>query len=212
MKPTNEPKLIGDAMQVAVADAVSNFEHGCCKIIHCRPPRNLPKGDRSRSLITKLLREAIIKLAAGESPWPLLIHGDVGSGKTCAALCMVEHYGGYFTTFAKFHARLRQAMAGELQSPIAEGVGGYRIYETQVWAEWKTANLAVIDDFGSRKATDFQYDTLKQAIEERQCKPTVYTSNFTLEEISQAFDDRISSRLSAGTTIKLKGDRRLHRP
>src|SRR5436309_2297801 len=53
---------------------------------------------REMSAIAPGLRDAIRELVSGEAPWPLFLHGDVGAGKSCAALCVLDHAGGDYLT------------------------------------------------------------------------------------------------------------------
>lgn len=211
MTHTSDFKQVGGFVADVVADTKSNTDKNCCVLSFGPQPSNLPPDDRDRALICQKLRDVILQLVTGKLPWPLLLHGEAGSGKTCAALCMIDYYGGKYFDFPSFHANLRLAMAGELFSDNHHGVGGFRIYETDIWNGWAKSNLTVIDDFCTREPTSFQYETLKQAIDKRHRKPAVFTANLTLEEISRIYDDRIASRLSAGTIVKLEGDRRLSR-
>src|SRR5437868_6300640 len=58
----------------------------------------LPSVQRSADLIDKDLRATINRLINGNEPWPLFLHGPAGTGKTAAALCLMDFAGGrYFT-------------------------------------------------------------------------------------------------------------------
>ncbi len=142
----------------------------------------------------------------GECRWPLVLLGEAGSGKTCAALLILRAMGrpGWYMTFAAWCDRIRYAKCGMLQS-----VAGYNMTETGVWRDWEKVDLAVLDDIGTReKASDHVYEAFKGALDRREGLPTVYTSNLKLEEIEPLFDDRVASRLSAGTIVYLEGDQR----
>jgi len=154
------------------------------------------------------LQSLLSDLAGGRKPWPLLLHGEAGSGKTCAGLAMLDIWGGRFTEFTKLCSDLRLAMQGELFTPICQGTGGYRMYEADIWKPWTASNLTVLDDFGVRNPTDFQYDTLLAAIKSRHAKPAIFISNMRLQDIERRFDDRIASRLGGGTVYGMSGDRR----
>ncbi len=194
-------------IQAALSKA-QTADDPCCVVIQYGQQHEKPDNDRDREKIDPRLRETIRAVAEGKSPWPLYLRGEAGSGKTCASLCMLDHYGGCYYEFPVLCSDLRLAMAGELFTPIIEGVGGFRRTEADIWQSWQGANLAVLDDFAVRKPTDFQFECMKKAIDTRHQKPTVFISNLSLSEINSLFDDRIASRLSAGTIFETKGDRR----
>jgi DNA replication protein DnaC len=70
-----------------------------------------------------------------------------------------------------------------------------------------------IDDLGATKATDFVRQAIYYIINERESwgRPTFITSNFSLSELNDQFDPRISSRIAGMCdVIELKGkDRRI---
>ena len=85
-----------------------------------------------------------------------------------------------------------------------------KITERQVWEEWSSARLTVLDELGIREAvTSASYEVMAKAIDSRENKPAVYISNLPLDGIKQVYDRRISSRLAAGTVITMSGDRRV---
>ena len=74
------------------------------------------------------------------------------------------------------------------------------------------ANVVVLDEVGTRQTvSDFQYETFKRAIDEREGKPAVFIANVDLSAIGRLFDARIASRLSAGTIVQTEGDRRMRK-
>ena len=72
-------------------------------------------------------------------------------------------------------------------------------------AEIKSADFVVLDDLGAElgvkqfddrnKSTNFNNDTLNRIVEARQNKATVFTTNLTGKELSQAYGERIVSRI-----------------
>jgi DNA replication protein DnaC len=151
------------------------------------------------------------KLIQAEAPWPLVLVGAVGSGKTCAALCLSDAAGpeAIYWTVEAFHAALVQARNGKF---IREGyVDSWRVPAQTLWQEWADAPLVVLDELGVRGAvSDPQYETTKRAIDSREGKPAVFISNVGLNALAKLYDDRIASRLAAGTVFHLDTeDRRL---
>lgn len=71
--------------------------------------------------------------------------------------------------------------------------------EVNMIEKYKTCRLLVLDDFGSEKLTEWAYTILYAIISYRYdyMKPTIYTSNFSLDELATKLqDDRIPSRIA----------------
>ena len=145
--------------------------------------------------------DQIRDVTGGCAPWPMLYQGGTGSGKTCAALWITDFTRGQvrFLSFDRLCMEVTDAKRGELRCAGSDA----KISPTQFWKEWGELELAVIDDLGTRdKASDAQYETLKLALDERDGLPLILTSNLTLKKLIALFDDRIGSRLSAGTVVE----------
>ncbi len=147
------------------------------------------------------------KLTKGELPWPLLMLGPAGSGKTCAALCLLDHAGGFYYTAAGLCEVFIQAQQGRLTMPV----NGRLVYPENLWAELAGTALVVLDELGAReKVTEFHYDTMKRLLDEREGRPLICVSNLNIGQLGRIYDDRVASRLAAGTAVALDGtDRRL---
>lgn len=153
------------------------------------------------------VREVIRGVTAGNLPWPLLFAGDVGSGKTCAGLCMIDRYGGWYITLGDLLSMLIEA-----QNDRLAWVTGHKRTVRDIWDAWGEANLVVLDEVGARgEVSDHHYENLKRAIDLREGRPAVFVSNLDLQGLATAYDDRIASRLAAGTLVRFTGDRRISR-
>lgn len=79
-----------------------------------------------------------------------------------------------------------------------------------------SGGFVILDDICiSKNPTPIDIDTLYLIVNDRYQRqtPTIYTSNLSLDEIGNIYNDRIASRLSACKIIKLTGnDRRLTKP
>lgn len=144
----------------------------------------------------------------GRKPWPLLLTGGVGTGKTLAALCLLDAVGGgsVYATVSEMCEDTQTAMRGELYDDNGAKVNT-RIY----WHNWREAKCTVLDELGSReKVSDHHYECVKRALDCREGKACVYISNLDLDGIARVYDDRIASRLAQGTVIQTAGhDRRV---
>lgn len=170
------------------------------RMYHIRPER-----DRIHPLAVKGIRGVL----AGDMPWPLVLIGEPGSGKTCAAMLMLgwlENHGAsvWYTSATDLAYELAEAMADR-----ARWSTGYRKTVADVWASWDQAAFAVMDELGARtRVSDHAYDTVKRAIDSRFARPTLYISNLGQTELAKVYDDRIVSRLSEGTVVVISGDQR----
>ena len=165
--------------------------------------------DKSRRghLVDSILKDTFGQLVAARKRWPLFLTGDVGSGKTCAALCIIDSWGGWYLTVPGFLERLILAQKGGLTYST-----GYARTLDELWRDVQHTNLLVLDELGGReKVSDHHYESVKRLMDVREGKPSVYISNLSLSELGKVYDDRIASRLVFGTTVTLKGDQRLKR-
>lgn len=169
-------------------------------------PKRTEKPEVSRSVagINPKLRQTIRQVITGNAPWPLVLWGPVGTGKTCTALCLLDCAGGFFHTVAGLCSLLIQSQQGRLQWEH-EGRGG-QLWPETFWKRLAAAPLIALDELGCRgTVTDAHYEVVKTAIEERHGRPLVVASNLSPAEIASNYDARIASRLAAGTVIELQG-------
>ena len=66
-----------------------------------------------------------------------------------------------------------------------------------------------LDDLGVRPPTPPMLQAIFDVLEMRKGRPVVIVSNHDLRKLSEIYDERIVSRLSAGTVLEIRGqDRR----
>lgn len=170
--------------------------------------RILPKLMKSFS---PRLRQDIEKFPAKDLPeyGSYYIHGPTGSGKTTLAAHMYiaaqkKRYfeslsGEYIFIFVQqFFDALQMAM--RYQGPDLKMVDeqGLPRDEFSIMAQFSTAEYLVLDDLGSIRFTDWSASLLQVLINNRyeNLLTTVITSNFNLDELSNAIGDaRASSRI-----------------
>ena len=72
--------------------------------------------------------------------------------------------------------------------------------------------LVALDDLGAEKTTDFVLQELYRLISQRELwgKPTLITTNLSLDTLAKKLDDRIVSRMAGGIVLEFSGaDRRI---
>ena len=130
--------------------------------------------------------------------FPIYVSGDVGTGKTGLAAVMYR---------IASRPIWRRADSFLLDLSMGRSDDTYRS-ELRKAAD---ASLLVLDDLGIRKPSEGMFHLLFDVLELRKTKPTIITSNKTIDELSDHYTDgRIYSRLAAGTVMQMTGkDRRV---
>jgi DNA replication protein DnaC len=195
-------------VEYALVNPTKASRSRCQQLSMTLPPSLYNRSSKERSIakIPSALRSAIAEMVDGKKPWPLTLVGDVGTGKTCASLALSDHvYGSLYDTFRGLCDIIRTAEAGRMDW-YSEGRGG-KIQTHQVWKGYRQAPLTILDEIGSReKVSDFQYDCLYDMLEVREYRPLILISNLRLGDLAKTFDERITSRMIAGTVVEVNGD------
>ena len=154
--------------------------------------------------------------AAFNEGFGLYIFGNVGTGKTflCHAIKKENRDCKLINTLellAKIKATFRNESAGvtESESEIIDEFSG----ESR-WVSHPDG-LLILDDIGVEKPSEWAQQTLFLIIDRRyqQLRKTVFTSNLSLDELSERLGDRITSRIAdMCKVIEIKGkDRRVNK-
>jgi len=167
---------------------------------------------RETDRIESGLRAKIGRCVNGREPWPLVVTGPAGCGKTCAALCLADRVpSAVYWLVSELRDRLIRVRDGIEES--ADGLHWRRVTQQTVWQDWSDSPLAILDEIGRRqKASDFEREIMQKALDTRYGQPLVVISNLQLDELDSIYDSRITSRLSAGTLVVFDNaaqDRRL---
>jgi DNA replication protein DnaC len=121
-----------------------------------------------------------------------------GNGKTHLAVAWLRYHlwrgkNCLFTTAPLLIIGLRSSFNDELYS------------EEQLIEKYSSVPFLVVDDIGVEKNTEYAMQCWYVIVNNRYSvmKPTIYTSNYRLDEIANKLGNRIASRLSAGKVIKI---------
>lgn len=159
------------------------------------------------------VRDALRDCAMGCKPWPLVLTGPAGGGKTCAALALADYVEGpsRFYSATELTERLIAARCWRLvEWTFAKGEDT-KVDPLLLWQEWRVPDLCIIDDLSQRaNVSDTGYEAIKMALDQREGSPLIVTTNTDFDAIGRTYDDRIASRLASGTVVEFDGeDRRI---
>ncbi|MGI6417426.1 MAG: AAA family ATPase [Thermoguttaceae bacterium] len=165
-----------------------------------RTVRLLPEVPRRWSAVEEQLVNALRPVVTGSAPWPVLLTGAPGSGKTSAglALCDISRTAIYLTV-------------EELLDAV---MGRGRLEQAELWKRIEEKDLVVLDELGCRSTlTDLEYSAVKRVLDIREtlhARCLVAIANVEPDHLVKLYDRRIHSRLTCGLVYQMKqGDRRL---
>jgi DNA replication protein DnaC len=160
--------------------------------------RLLRQVERSWSRVATELQEFFRQLATGERPWPALLHGPTGTGKSIGALCFCD--------------RIRSAFFDSLEGLCDITMSRDENNKEDCWEKVRTKDLVVIDEIGARERIgDLQYSTLKKVLDIREMhakRVGLYITNCSPDVLPVMFDDRVASRMLCGSIFELNGEDR----
>ena len=169
------------------------------------PKRIFPEIARAPARVPVRISMAFRRCRIGELPWPLLLSGTVGVGKTRACLCMHDLFGGRYDELATYADDFGLVRRGEFRDRRL-------IHEPKLSErDWirliRSERLVIVDDIGRRaKESDHVLDTLIRLLNAREGgHPLVLVTNLTPEDLAHNYDDRIASRMASGTVVNVEG-------
>lgn len=139
--------------------------------------------------------QSAVKTVWQERRFPLYIHGPTGTGKSCLAALV----------FSMLHHMPMWRRADEFLIDIAtKRNDGWGALKEKI----RHSPCLFLDDLGLRPPTESMFHALFDVMELRANRPLVICSNKTLSQLAALYDDRIISRLSAGTQLLIDGEDR----
>jgi DNA replication protein DnaC len=170
----------------------------------------LPEGTLGLGNLRRYGETITDRVAAGQGVY---FHGGVGSGKTTAACAIAMSFIiakslENIRTGANNVSQLVQfAQTADLLETIRAGFSDddARQHADALVERLKTVPLAIIDDIGAEKPSEFTRERLLQIIGARYDNElcTIFTSNLSPTDLREPLGDRIQSRI-AGMTVEFK--------
>lgn len=140
-------------------------------------------------------------------PGSILFIGKTGCGKTHLAVSIVTElvrrsaiHDVKFITAPELLLEIRDTFNKNAKSRSRSDDGwSYEVQtENDVIDKYSKCELLILDDLGAEKVSDFTIQSLYLVIDRRNrdLRPTIITTNLTLQEIEEKIDARMASRLS----------------
>jgi DNA replication protein DnaC len=175
------------------------------------PGKCYPGQGREHRLVRPHIRAQIRACINGDKPMPIFFTGSVGTGKTCASLCLCDDYRSEYYAVRDWCRRLTDAMFDRLCTDVYPA---RLINESRCWKLIEQPDmLVVLDELGRRHTvSDHHNEAVLGVLDRRINLPLVVISNLNMGQIERLYDARIVSRLRAGTVVDFgTKDRRLER-
>lgn len=126
-----------------------------------------------------------------------LLYGNPGTGKThlaCSIFNEVNISTSYRYTFCyvnwpMYISLLMQNIGGELDDKKKD-----KLFHTV--SALNTASVAIIDDLGAERQTDFTRDKLDLLMQSREDKSVIISTNLSIDDLTEAYGGRTMSRIT----------------
>jgi DNA replication protein DnaC len=140
-----------------------------------------------------------------DNPADIVLTGVPGTGKTHLAVAILRELA-----VGKKIKSETDACFIPVPELLAEIRASYRDGdpdERDIIDRYSRLPFLVLDDLGAEKTTEWSITTLYLIIDRRyrNMRPTIITTNLSLEQIAVALSERISSRLASGKVLLLTG-------
>jgi len=129
-------------------------------------------------------------------PRNLSFHGSFGIGKSHLAKAIADGvmdkgFSSVFISVPKLLRKIKATYNKEAQ-----------VTEDEIISTLEDVDLLILDDLGAEKSTDWASERLFDIIDSRQGKHTIYTTNFSPNDLIEALGERNFSRvINRDTTI-----------
>ena len=143
-------------------------------------------------------------------PGSVLFTGKPGCGKTHLAIAIVRELKKRMPVQVLFTTAPELLL--EIRATFRPSAGKYDDHgiceadtENDILDKYSQCELLILDDLGAEKVSDFTIQSLYLVIDRRNrdLRPTIVTTNLSLEEIETEIDARMASRLADMKIVKL---------
>ena len=134
----------------------------------------------------------------------MVLIGEAGSGKTHLASAILR-------ALFEIGKKAKFCRASDLYLEIRQSYDGHDLGEMAIMARYCSTPMLILDDIGAGSLSDHERRILLDVLDRRgnDCRPTVVTTNLSLDQIRDLMDERISSRLKDYLAVAFTGaDRR----
>lgn len=152
----------------------------------------------SRAVIPPETQEKVSQFLS--SPNKTLVYiGRPGCGKTYLSACVLNRL---FEDKKEAYYITHRRLVSQMQNAIQESRETYEVIRRV-----SSSRYLILDDIGSAANTEWQREMVLELIDMRYNKqlPTMYTSNLTREQMTQALGERVASRMFAKDSIVIYG-------
>lgn len=167
-----------------------------------------------------------IQEAAERKHWPIYIQGPTGIGKTCTAavvfrraiekaLARADQSGESlvwprWTRWESFFDTLHAIRRTGSWPVVTEDGRTFDCRESSWWDRFSGHRLVVLDEIGLQRQGPERVEAMLEFLERRRRRPLLITGNLSRPEVEARYDQRVASRLWAGSVIEVSGqDRRV---
>lgn len=178
---------------------------------------NFAKDNDDRLKVARYVYKGAMRLSKGDNTH-MILQGHTGSGKTHLAFAAIQEI--FKQTKCRVKYRKRQKGTNEsadayrnieivfcswplLMKQIKDGFNDDQIKKAtdRTVSALQTADIAVIDDLGAERDTDFNFEQIDNLMQIREDMPLIVTTNESFEDLAEKYDERTVSRIKAHSAL-----------
>lgn len=198
--------------------------NGCVRYLemnHLLEASNIPKSQQCRHVLQpdncdvaafkRLLKiQKNITTFVNENNFLYLYSTNCGNGKTTWAVKLMLQYFNEVWSGNGFKCRGLFINVPTFLSKCKDVIGKPDSKFEEMRQIIGTVDFVIFDDMIVNKMSNYDYSTLLNYTDQRifNDKTTIFTGNIPVDNLSEYVGDRLSSRITSGITIELKGEDR----
>jgi len=223
-KPVTKDELEQRTAQIATENSLKNGALGYLTstsifakdITNCTFD-NFVKDNADRLQVARYVAKGAIHLSKGDNTH-MILQGHTGAGKTHLAFATIQDI--FSRTNYRIKYQKRQRGTNELveayrnieivfcswpllMKQIKDGFNDDQIKKStdRTVSALQTADIAVIDDLGAERDTEFNFEQIDNLMQIREDMPLIVTTNESFEELTEKYDERTVSRIQAHSAL-----------